>query len=487
MRSRNCRQWRLNGPAPLLRLAALRSMPLRISAIRRQTASAPPNGRRRGLWFASPRLAMWPSGPCCSPPCALGRAPVGCVCSPASYRVYRGLPGAPGRGATGINVRRKKPAVLHFAALKRAISAKKIPLNRGKSLPIWPGCAIIKVPTNIIPTLPERRPAVSERQVHMNHTTKCTGLQVAHLQESKLQSQQLAYILYLQSLELQGQEAAQAAARAARTAACSEYWQGYQCPVCGRLHNMITYGCKHRLCPVCAVRKSRAVAAQAMQVVDQIARVAAERHETYDFCLLTLTQRNVEAEFLSAEIDHMLEAWSSIRYLRQVRRDLVGWARTIEITVNESDGSFHPHIHCILIVRHGSALASADTWRKLWADAMRLDYIPICDCRPIESLGAVYEVSKYVSKLGRILDMPLGRAYDAISAIGEATHWRRLRSYGGIWSKIRRQLHMQEVDLMDDGTLDAVGALIDSRCKCHCGADLEPVALMWAGMDYKKI
>lgn len=316
-----------------------------------------------------------------------------------------------------------------------------------------------------------------------NYIKKDTGLQVKMLRRSKKQSLTLAYVLYLQGLEADN---AQMMVRSTRVRDCSTYWQGFKCPQCGRLHGMTTYGCHHRLCPICSVRKSRATAAQAMQVINQVQRECIEQQTSYDYSLLTLTQRNVPAEELNAEITRMLNAWSSLRYLRQVRRELIGWARTIEITVGQN-GTYHPHIHCILITKQGSELTTTNAWRRIWREAMSLDYQPICDCRAITEVNAVYEVSKYVTKLAKIFEQPLGYVYDDVKVIGDATYKRRLRSYGGRWAAIRREMKMVDVEEMDDGVLNATAALLDGHDRCECGHELEPVCLIWSGMDYKEV
>lgn len=308
---------------------------------------------------------------------------------------------------------------------------------------------------------------------------KRLGLQVDSLTRSKKQAGNLAYILYLQSIEKNSDGLLVTADRVAQ---CSSVWTGFKCPECGRLHGMMTYGCKHRLCPLCSVRKSRAVAAQAMQVIESIQR----KYADLDYHLLTLTQRNVSAEQLPDEIDRLLNAWSSLRFLRLVRRDLIGWARTIEITVG-SDGTYHPHIHAILLLKKGSPLSTQAAWRALWKESLHLQYEPICDCRPLSDTAAVYEVSKYVTKVSKVLGNPnLGQCYDDVDAITTAVYGRRLRSYGGIWAKERKALRMVDVDTMDDGQLSAVGNMIDGHEKCECGADVEAVCLIWSGMEYKE-
>ena len=303
------------------------------------------------------------------------------------------------------------------------------------------------------------------------------GLTVEKMRHAKKQSLKLAYIEYLRYIAHRDESALM---RADRVYACSTVWMGKKCPVCGQLHGMYTQGCHHRLCPICAVRKARATAAQAQTCVTLLR----EKHPTARIMLLTLTQKSVPAEELGAEIDRLLEAWKHIRYAREVRRDMVAWARTIEVTVS-SEG-YHPHIHAIIMVSSESKLETQTEWRRLWAEVLGLDYVPICDIRPIADIGAVYEVSKYISKVSRLLDAPLGQAYDYIDTLSFATYRRHLRSYGGEWARMRKELSMHDAEEMSDTELDAVGAALDHDTCATCGGDLQPVCLIWSGMDYKE-
>lgn len=202
--------------------------------------------------------------------------------------------------------------------------------------------------------------------------------------------------------------------------------------------------------------------------------------------MLTLTQRNCLADILPSRIDDMLAAWRAICHsLRGMRRYLHGYARTIEITVGR-DGLYHPHIHAIMIMDRDTpkAMLRAGYWANLWADYMGTDAYqsckPICDIRPIRpnkrrnctsAASAAAEVSKYTAKVGSILSR--SDAYERILAIDAAIRGRKLRSYGGVWRKIRSELRLSDTEPLEEAT-----TLLSN-------APLE--IWHWSGAEYRRV
>ena len=77
--------------------------------------------------------------------------------------------------------------------------------------------------------------------------------------------------------------------------------------------------------------------------------------------------------------------------------------------------------------------------------------MPVCDIRPIranrrkgitDSAAAAAEVAKYMSKSGEILSHE--GAYERIITIDGATCGRRLRTYGGVWKRIRAEMKLED-------------------------------------------
>ena len=289
------------------------------------------------------------------------------------------------------------------------------------------------------------------------------------------------------------------AARAARVSACSDLWTGYRCPDCGRLHGMVSYGCRDRLCAICAAKLARATAAQALQ-----AMAVMQLDESLQGCSggrLTLTVRNVSAADLPGTIDKMLHHWALLRRMRPVARIMRAWARNIEITYNKVRHTYHPHIHCIVALTDAGMCELSQThpepgsgvpqqpamqWAAWWRQAANLDYTPVCDIRPLASTDAVYEVSKYAAKPSSIFDSALsfGIKKKVVRPIAEAIFGRRLKSYGGAWLKARRALNMKPVEELDENELSVAADGLEHQCACGSSLPLVAVVLQWSGLSY---
>ena len=311
-----------------------------------------------------------------------------------------------------------------------------------------------------------------------NDTTSRSTLSMSDLNRTKKTSLKLA--AHLKTLhERTGDQ--RYLSQATRVHYCSTFWQGFYCEKCGKFHHMHTTGCRHRLCPTCAVRASRVVAVQAMEALEHIRIVLPD----ISCSLLTLTQRNVPGESLNGEIDAVLKAWQALRHLRPFGRHVLGWARTIEIIPALDGRGYHPHIHAIIIHRNLGPLSHPGWWSQSWRECMKLDYNPIVDIRPIEEeRGAIYEVSKYISKMSRIY-VGGERELENVQWIGDAMHQRQLRTYGGCWLKARRVLNQLRVEQLSDDELSEYGEALDTRGACvDCETPLKAVCLSWAGLTY---
>ena len=314
---------------------------------------------------------------------------------------------------------------------------------------------------------------------HCHYTPSRRVMSMAELNHNKTLNIRLAD--HLQSLAVETGDA-KYASQANRARYCSTFWSGFYCESCGKFHSMHTTGCKHRLCPICATRQSRVTAMQAVEAL----RWMRGRREGLRVSLLTLTQRNVPGEGLSEEIGRMLIGWAHIQNSRVFRTVTEGWARTIEVVpgINQ-DGTYHPHVHALIV--HEMKLPPVEWWAERWKTGMHLDYLPVCDLRPVEDEeGAVFEVSKYVSKLTRIYDGTAAE-HDHVRYLSEALYNRRLRSYGGDWRKARLQLNMMDAEKMPDDALDEyVENRLDDSCP-QCGKATVASCLRWSGLRYNVV
>lgn len=115
--------------------------------------------------------------------------------------------------------------------------------------------------------------------------------------------------------------------------------------------------CGDRFCLNCQALKADQRQAQYTPVMDALV-------EDYDLYHTVLTVPNVDAGRLSDTIDIMFNKFGDrlIRYFngdKKIRNvnfakyGYVGGVRALEITVSKHNGSYHPHLHCILVLKKG--------------------------------------------------------------------------------------------------------------------------------------
>ena len=267
---------------------------------------------------------------------------------------------------------------------------------------------------------------------------------------------------------------------------CGTFIHYKTCPDCGKSYISSSNLCRDRLCPTCAWRLSLKRFAEMCQIISKVSEFDME-------CagFLTLTVRNCKPENLRYTIKKMNEDWNRMLASRKIKGILLGWAKSLEITYNPENNTFHPHFHVILLF--DNFLGEGETqkfFRKAWDKACRLPYEPITDFRLIEEeenisvdndkvFGAILETFKYSVKDSEIEDMPLGTFRQFVQAISGM----RFVSYGGIIKTARRELGME------DNEEDIENNIELSRDLCTCGAELIKVVCQWSFTEkqYKRL
>lgn len=216
--------------------------------------------------------------------------------------------------------------------------------------------------------------------------------------------------------------------------------------------------CKNRQCPMCNWRRARKYSAQISQVLD----VLLEREPNVQFLFLTLTVKNCEGYELDETIKKLHKAFNLMMRYAKVKKNLMGYVRATEISYNNVDGTYHPHIHVLLVVRsnyfsgRGENYITQKEWIQLWKKAMKLDYDPRVDVRKVYDhkgqglVSAVKETAKYpvkpmdneVDDEGEMLQI----TYDLYHGLKR----KRLLSFGGILKDIKNELGLDDVE---DGDL----------------------------------
>jgi plasmid rolling circle replication initiator protein Rep len=216
--------------------------------------------------------------------------------------------------------------------------------------------------------------------------------------------------------------------------------------------------CRFRLCPICCWRKSLKLYAQVTQITDTIM----ERQDGARFIFLTLTVRNVEGAELAEELDRLNKGWSYLTSksrtfapAKRLKATLLGFMRAVEVTYNKRQDTFHPHIHAILEVApeyfQSKNYISRRKWAELWAQALKLDYVPSVDVRTIDNKAeAVAEMAKYPTKLDNVLNLRSEKkSVEVLAVVHNALQNRRLVTFGGDMQKTKQQLALDDIEQGD--------------------------------------
>jgi plasmid rolling circle replication initiator protein Rep len=220
--------------------------------------------------------------------------------------------------------------------------------------------------------------------------------------------------------------------------------------------------CRVRNCPVCQWRRSLMWQARFYQSLPKII----EEQPKARWLFLTLTVRNCPIGELAETLTAMNAGWKRLIERREFR-PVLGWVRTTEVTRGQ-DGSAHPHFHALVMVPpswfRGQTYVKQARWVELWADCMRLDYVPVVDVRAVKAIPpeagqtsldamgqalqrAIAETLKYSVK-------PSDMTADAdwFLELTRQTHKRRFVATGGALKNVLRVDEETDADfVMADG------------------------------------
>lgn len=268
---------------------------------------------------------------------------------------------------------------------------------------------------------------------------------------------------------------------------CGTILQYKVCPDCGKSFVSSTNLCRDRLCPTCAWRLSLKRFAEMCQVMNTISE-----YDLESAGFLTLTVKNCKPENLRYTIKKMNEDWNRMLSGRKIKPMLLGWAKSLEITYNKENNTFHPHFHVIVLFEDVISVGDTNAFfRNAWNKACRLPYEPITDFRRIESkkeslaidnekiFNAILETFKYSVKDKDIEEMPLQTFRDFVIAV----QGLRFVSFGGLIKKARQELGLKDTENDEENDIEL------SRDTCTCGAELVKVLCEWSFTDkqYKQL
>ena len=219
----------------------------------------------------------------------------------------------------------------------------------------------------------------------------------------------------------------------------------------GNLKLYQAYFCKNKLCPMCNWRRSMKYSYQTSRIVDE----AIKQSPKGRFLFLTLTVKNVEGQALNSTISQLTKSFDRLFKRAKVQRNLLGYLRSFEVTHNENDKTYHPHIHVLMMVRPSYFQSKKDyitqkEWSDMWSQSLKVDYVPMIDIRTVKETGkglrgAVLETAKYPTKPIKF-DVENKQVVDDLY---NGLYRKRQLGYGGLFKTIKKQLQLDDVESGD--------------------------------------
>lgn len=244
--------------------------------------------------------------------------------------------------------------------------------------------------------------------------------------------------------------------KAERVKGCAEILEYKESRETGERKLYKVWFCKSRLCPMCNWRRAMKHGIQAKKVVVEVIR----QKPTVRWLFLTLTVKNVyDGEELAQSLSDMAKGFNRMMKYKKVAKNLIGFMRATEVTINPVDNSYNQHMHVLLAVeptyfKNTENYINQKQWIKFWRKAMKLDYDPsvkISIVQPknkhksdIES--AIAETAKYPVKDTDFMTDDEQKNLKRLSDLEEGLYRKRLISYGGLLKEIHKKLNLDDVE-----------------------------------------
>ena len=228
----------------------------------------------------------------------------------------------------------------------------------------------------------------------------------------------------------------------------------------GHLKLYRTWFCKSKLCPVCNWRRAMKQSYQSQRVVEEVLK----EYPSSRWLFLTLTIKNVwTGEELNESLGYMTKAFNKLKQYKKVSKNLIGFMRTTEITVNKENGSYNQHMHVLLCVsgtyfKNKENYVSQDEWTNLWQRALQVEYKPVVNVKAIRPnkkndtaiTSAIKETAKYSVKSSDYLTDDLESNLKVVEDLETGLYAKRLISYGGVLKTAHKRLNLDDTE---DGDL----------------------------------
>lgn len=217
-----------------------------------------------------------------------------------------------------------------------------------------------------------------------------------------------------------------------------------------------TWFCKSKLCPVCNWRRAMKNSSQAQKV---IAEVVKEKPKARWLFLTLSTKNSISGEHLDQSLKEMSKAFNKLKMYSKIKKNLVGFMRSTEVTVNKNDGSYNQHMHVLLCVesayfkKQGQYIKQSE-WVDLWQRALQVNYRPVANIKAIKPnkkgdkdiQAAIKETSKYSVKSSDYLTGNHEKDAEIVQDLEQGLYRKRMLSYGGLLKQKHKLLNLDDAE-----------------------------------------
>lgn len=251
-----------------------------------------------------------------------------------------------------------------------------------------------------------------------------------------------------------------------------------------RLHK--AYFCKDKMCPMCSWRRSIKLTYQTESIITEFLKEKTNAR----FLFLTLTLKNVEdGQALDQSLKKMTLGFNRLFKYKAVDKNLLGFMRVTELTVNKKDKTYNQHMHVLMAVssnyfKKEHYLKQSD-WRALWKKAMKLNYLPQVRISAVKAntkkdtaiRSAVKETAKYSVKSSDFLIHSHEENLKIVKDLNLGLNRKRMIAYGKMFKEIHERLHLSDAE---DGNM------IHVKDDKENENEIEQAKIIVAQWNYKK-
>ena len=213
--------------------------------------------------------------------------------------------------------------------------------------------------------------------------------------------------------------------------------------------------CKFRFCATCNWRRNLNLTRELLNAFTLLEQIKGE----VKYLFLTLTMKNRPSSELKKAVGELNKAFKRMSKTKAFKSVVMGYFKAVEIIGSKTkSGEVHPHLHILLIVSKSYFKSryylSHSKWVEMWKKALRVDYTPVLDIRPIKAKrklsalqSAVFEVAKYSVKHTKLV----GLSDEDFTNVINQTKNMRFFSTGGILKEMINLAKIEEELVTLDG------------------------------------